>query len=496
LQVILAGFSAFLLIYSFPPYNLSWLAFFALVPLMIALYDSNLKTGAALGFITGLGFYSSLFAWAKSFGNEVWIALSIEQAIFWALWGGLVGWYRQKSPAFDWRRLVFPFLAFLAMEWLKGLGPLGLIWGNLGYSQHGNLPMIQSVSLLGYYWIAFLVLLGNLAALSALLRLTGLTTGKLPLCLSFAALLILNLIYGRLALSRPEPVNHPFKAGLVQVDMDMKIKWNQAFLEQTLKYLEQATAEAARKGARLVIFPETSVPDDFIYGSHLEARLRKMAKDNRLYLLFGAPRPFGYNYLNAAILVSPEGELLGEYDKRHLVPFAEYLPLDKLLRRFSAFDRVQNFMPGKGELIFSPAIGKFGVLTCFESAFSAIARKKVLLGSQFLVVITNDAWFELSPAAQHHLSWGVFRALENRRWFIQAANTGISAFVSPRGEIVERSGLYAREVLIGQAGTEDSKTLYSQIGDLFGYLCLGGFFLLLGFSGQGKTARKPKLKKR
>lgn len=469
---------------SFPPHNLSFLAFVALVPLWLALYDASAREGALWGFLCGFIFYLSLFAWADGFGLEVRLALSVQQALFWALYGALVGWYGQKAGG--WKKLVFPLFAFMGMEWLKSLGPLGLIWGNLGYSQYLNLPLIQSVSRFGYYGLAFLVLLGDLAVYSLLLRAVKLDRSRLPVGLLFLLLLSADWLYGAAVLRSCLQLRSPFKAALVQVDMDMKIKWNREFLEKTMTYLERSTQDAARQGARLVVFPETSVPDDFLFGSSLDFRLRETARRNRVYLLFGVPRPGPEGCLNAAMLISPRGEFLGEYDKRHLVPFAEYLPLKQWLRRFALFDRVQNFIPGSREVIFTPSLGRFGVLTCFESAFSAPASAKIRQGAQFLVVITNDAWFELSSAAEHHLSWGVFRALENRSWFLQAANTGISAFISPRGEIVRHTALYQRTVLVGDAGLKSSARQAFLPGDWFLFPALGVFFLLLALRGREK----------
>jgi len=160
------------------------------------------------------------------------------------------------------------------------------------------------------------------------------------------------------------------------------------------------------------------------------------------------------------------------YDKRRLVPFSENLPFNRYLRTFSPFNRFSALLPGASWKTFTTPMVKFGVLICFESDFPYIARLNTRQGAQFLAVLTNDAWFERSPAAAHHLSWSVFRAIENQTNIVQSANTGISAFIDYNGRIRRSTEIFNRTVLTGEITLQPAGTLYTRASDYFPILCI------------------------
>jgi apolipoprotein N-acyltransferase len=195
-------------------------------------------------------------------------------------------------------------------------------------------------------------------------------------------------------------------------------------------------------------------------------------------LLFGAPafdrRDSMIYHFNSAFLVSPQKKILGRYDKIHLVPFGEYAPLSGIL----GFTRdiigaIGDFTSGNEVKNLSLPWGNFGVLICYEAIFPNLTRQFVGRGAQFLVNITNDAWFGKSSAPYQHLSMVTLRAVENRVPIARAANTGISALIDSSGRIVQSTELFTREVLSGKIRINESSTFYTQWGDLFSYLCLG-----------------------
>ena len=213
----------------------------------------------------------------------------------------------------------------------------------------------------------------------------------------------------------------------------------------------------------LLIWPETAMPFDYQTAPELSAAIRAFARDRRVALLFGAPgfrnRGDGVvDAFNRAYLIAPYGVGEGWYDKEHLVPFGEYVPpfLDLPFLR-PLLQGVGEFLPGEstGPLVLpatpqlSPDRGPLvlGVLICYESIFPELARKQVAQGATLLVNISNDAWFGRSSAPEQHLSLGILRAVEQRRWIARSTNTGISAFVDPTGAVVARSGLFKAESL-------------------------------------------------
>jgi apolipoprotein N-acyltransferase len=156
----------------------------------------------------------------------------------------------------------------------------------------------------------------------------------------------------------------------------------------------------------------------------------------------------------------------------HLVPFGEYVPLSPLFPFFSSLVGIGNITPGEEVVIFQLPRGKFGVLICFEVIFPELCREFVRNGADFMVTITNDAWFGKTSAPYQHLAQATFRSIENRMWLVRAANTGISAFVDPWGRIRKASGLFTREVLAEEIDLRGgAMTFYTQYGDVFAIFC-------------------------
>jgi len=213
----------------------------------------------------------------------------------------------------------------------------------------------------------------------------------------------------------------------------------------------------------------------------------EIAEQTGAYLLFGSPSyrmvKEKVEYYNRAYLLSPQKEVIGSYDKIHLVPFGEYVPLSEFLFFLGSLSTVGNLSSGRTIHNLHFPQGDFGVLICFEIIFPNLCRKFVKVGADFLVTITNDAWFGRTSAPYQHLSMVTFRAIENRVSIARAANTGISAFIDAKGEIRKRSGLFVQEALVGQIGPKIEGTFYTQYGDIFALVssALALLFVLLAY---------------
>jgi len=267
---------------------------------------------------------------------------------------------------------------------------------------------------------------------------------------------------------------------LEQGNLDQNVKWEPAMQRLTVKRYLSLSAESLSvpesERPELLIWPETAMPFDYQTAPELSAAIRAFARDRRVALLFGAPgfrnRGDGVvDAFNRAYLIAPNGVGEGWYDKEHLVPFGEYVPpfLDLPFLR-PLLQGVGEFLPGEstGPLVLpatpqlSPDRGPLvlGVLICYESIFPELARKQVSQGATLLVNISNDAWFGRSSAPEQHLSLGILRAVEQRRWIARSTNTGISAFVDPTGAVVARSGLFKAESLSHQVVPLTEKSVF------------------------------------
>ena len=277
------------------------------------------------------------------------------------------------------------------------------------------------------------------------------------------------------------------KVGVVQGNIEQDQKWSPAMRLATVdiytRLSEQAIAQENGPPA-LLVWPETALP--FIINNNpYFNRLKKILITKRkISLLSGAPfykevedknsqqesKILSYN---SAYLFTPEGEISGRYDKQHLVPFGEYVPLsDYLPLPGPLVENIGNFSSGRPARPLSYEGVAIGVLICFESIFPKLARNWTSNGANLLVNITNDAWFGRSSAPWQHLSMSVFRAVENRRSMARAANTGVSAVIDPLGRIMAKSSLFQPFYLVANVPLLQSKTIFVILGHYFGLICL------------------------
>ncbi len=364
--------------------------------------------------------------------------------------------------------LLFPLYTaslWVVADYVRAHFISGFPWEIVGYAVFPFRPLMNVADLGGVYLIEFIIIL----FISSFFAVRG---RKRWIKVS-AWLLIVSMIYGEIDMmvwdKLIEKNNRSVKVGVVQGNIDQSVKWTPSYRNRTIRIYERLTRELAEKGAELVVWPETAVPFYF-QSSFLASGLRKLAKEENIYLLFGSPAYKFQNgktvYTNRAYMLSPDGEVAGYYDKVHLVPFGEYLPLKKYLGFVKKIIPMVGNM-GEGDKIEPLPFkdGKIGVLICYESIFPEITRSMVNRGATLLSNITNDAWFGKTSAPFQHFSMVAFRAVESKRYLIRAANTGISGFVSPTGEIVKWTPIFKREAIMTTVKEIDFKTLYTRLGD-------------------------------
>ena len=207
------------------------------------------------------------------------------------------------------------------------------------------------------------------------------------------------------------------------------------------------------------------------------------------HLLFGTlSRDVQGRFYNSAYVYGKKGEFVGRYDKAHLVPFGEFTPLRDY---FPFLEKISvatgDFFSGSGHEPIATALGKVGVLICYEGTFPYITIDAARRGAQVFVNITNDAWFGRTSAPYQHLAFYTFRAIETDRFVLRAANTGVSAIIDPRGRIIARTDIFTRTVLKGTFAMRDGQTFYVRYGDYFVLLCV---VMLAGLILRGLLSRR------
>ncbi|MEK7846838.1 MAG: apolipoprotein N-acyltransferase, partial [Nitrospinota bacterium] len=330
-------------------------------------------------------------------------------------------------------------------------------------------------------------------------------------------LLISFLIYGfwRMNIFENPPIS-PFNKGglrgikvaLIQGNIEQDMKWDEKYQNEVFDAHVNLTMQASLDKPDLIVWPESATPFYFQTDRNFRSKMIELAQKEGSFILFGTP---GYEITdgknvpyNRAYLLSPHGDVAGKYDKIHLVPFGEYVPLRKILFFIDKMVvGIGDFQSGEEYTIFKVQSSKFkaqssfGTLICFEVIFPDLVRRFVKNGAEFLVNITNDGWYGKTAASSQHIAMVAFRAVENRVPVVRAANTGISGIIEPTGNIKKETDIFVRTHISGEiniatplhppltrGGDWGGKTFYTQYGDVFAYLSVA-VTLLLFFLSKG-----------
>lgn len=350
----------------------------------------------------------------------------------------------------------------------------GFPWVLLGYSQATVLPVAQLASLFGVYGLSALVALVSTSVVllvfdrtSARWWMTGVAVVAVAATAAWGSARMRDN-----ALTRE---GSPLRIGLVQGNVAQDEKWDHQRADSIVRTYVDLGREAARRGARFILWPESALPFFFQEDPLAGDLVRRLAVETHTFLLFGSDqieRTAPPRYFNSAFLIDPGGDVSAVYRKVHLVPFGEYVPVKRLL--FFAGPLVQavsDFSEGDRIVMLPVAGHRASTAICYEVVYPDLARQAVRSGSELLTTITNDAWFGRSSAGWQHFEMASLRAIEQGRYLARAANTGISGIVDPYGRVLARSPLFEQQVVVGDIRFLSGRTVYARIGDAFVYAC-------------------------
>jgi apolipoprotein N-acyltransferase len=485
-----------MLVLSFPPFDLSYFAWLALVPLMYSISCGGRLNSLLNGLLAGFIYFLGTVYWVSHsmyiYGNVpiplaivAVILLCLYLCLYTGLFTYLFGWIREKLPLPA--SIIAPPL-WVSLEFIRTYALTGFPWSSLGYSQHSALSVIQVSDITGIYGVSFLVVAVN----GLLFDLTGHLTGHDRSGFRFRAfgvtfvLLItaLTFFYGAFRLSQPD-ADGSVRVSVIQGNIPQDQKWDRRFQDAVMEKYISLTVQAMGMKPRIVVWPETALPFVYGYEGRLTEKLRRFQKEIGTYLLTGSVRlrndREGTRKLsNSVILMSPNGDALSEYDKIHLVPYGEYVPLRRLFPFIQKLvEAIGDFIPGRKIVVMKTPFARIGNLICYEIIFPGLVRKFVHDGANLLVTVTNDAWFGKTSAPYQHFSMAVFRAVENRVPVVRAANTGISGFIDSRGRVLEKSGIFEEAILTRDITTGSGLSFYASYGDIFAYTCLFSVCLIV-----------------
>ena len=501
---LLAMASGALIALSFPNSGLSFLAWIALFPLLIALEGATPRTAFRLGFTCGLCAYAGILYWINivitDYGHLPWAASILLYLILvaWlALFYGLTTLLARVGEQVGIKTAFSLPIAWVAGDLLRSFLMTGAPWAMLGHSQYRTLPLIQIADICGVFGITLLIVLANVVLYRALRAISG---AAVPYPLKSALLLLIlfitTLFYGFSRLNAGTPTTGaPLRVALVQGNIPQDVKWSPTFQDKTIAIYERLTREAAKNGVDLVVWPESAVPFFFQDEPQQADRIRKLARELSTSIIIGSPAHELRNgkrvFLNSAFMISPSGETTGRSDKIHLVPFGEYVPLGRFIPFISKLVvGIGDFSPGEQALPLMVGQTQIGTLICAEAVFPELGRAYVNNGARILANITNDAWFGRTSAPYQHLSIAAFRAVETRTPMVRAANTGVTAIIDQNGHINTMTGLFTEGFRTGEVRPGSGDSIYLKIGDTAAWLCV---LLTAGIAGVAWYKRRKYL---
>lgn len=464
--------AAMLNIAIFPRLELSWLAFVCFVPLFLILPRHGIRTLFRFGWIAGFLFHLGNLYWIYYVIQHystvhpilvvgILLLLCIVLALFWGVFLALTGLLREKAGLLI-ALLAAPFV-WIVLEWTRNQ-TTEFPWCLLGYSQYKNLRIAQFATVTGVYGLSWLLMSIN-AGIATLLLLR-----KWPYLVTALMLLSATTIYGHYRIAQPVG-NTTATVGLIQGNVPQDAKLDYAFAEAIHKRHVQMTRNLIVQSKPDVIFwSEASTLFPIRTGGIWSKEIRELAASSKTPLIIGSDTFTGEEVFNSAYLVNERGELEAQYDKIYLVPFGEYVPLKKLF--FFAgkmVPEISDFSPGVNYEPFTIDDQKVSISICFEVVFPQLSREFSNRGATLLATITNDAWFGKTAAPYQHFAMSVMRAIENRRYLVRAANTGISGFVDPYGRILQKTNIFEQAAIIGEIRWVDERTFYTRFGDLLVY---------------------------
>jgi len=473
--------------------DLGWLfAWIAPALLLAALRDLAPRRAALWGFAIGWAAYSAILHWiyvvTVTYGHAhpvvgviAPIALASYIAVFVSLFALSQAWLAARGLASAWSAA----LAWTALDHARSFALSGFPWAELGYAQHHNAALLGLASFTGVYGLSFASALGGAALLEAV---QAARTRARPGTAALSAFVAVVALHG-LGFAAPRPAGNEesVRVAVIQGNIDQGVKWNAAWIEQTLEKYESLSRDAAADGAQLIVWPETAVPGTLEYEPELRARIEALARDTGAALLVGgvgleldaAGRPVAY--YDSAFQFGPDGRLRDRYDKTHLVPFGEYIPFqDWLGRILSAVARgIAQVGVQRGALPRAMAIAlpgdreiRFGTPVCYELLFPDLVRRYAADGARALLAITNDAWYGRTGAPYQFLAITELRAAETRLAIARAANTGVSAFIDGDGASRGATPIFEatwRTADLPLHPAPADATFYVRHGDLFAY---------------------------
>lgn len=499
---ICAVLSGLMMCAAFTFNNLWWLCFFALIPLLTAMFTHNQRPCGQKKaiFLYIFSYYLPMMLWLYSlypltqYGiKEVPSAILLTLAVFAiAAIEGIV-FIIAFLPYNRLRKTKIPLpVTFTALyifgEFLQGvLGEFSFPWGRTGTIVCEFTPFAQSADLLGTLFVSMLIVFINALLAQAIVFLLAKGRYRKPVCYMLCAILLFaaNLSYG---FFKKTPQTQTCNVAVIQGNLGSMSKWDTTLTQTIHTYLTLTERALENFDADIILWPETAIP---VYTTDTAfMRVTEFARQKQCTIVTGAftRADNQMQEYNSLVACYPDGTISAPYHKQKLVPMGEYIPFYDILQKFIPATE-PYLIPGTSEQPIPAAGRQAGGIICYESIYPQVARKEALAGATFYLMSSNDSWFGFTPALRQHLAHARMRCIENGRWMARAGNTGISAILDAQGRIVCEIQAGTADILCAQIAVNSDKTLYTTVGDILALPCFAvwaaGFFL---WFYRGKTS--------
>lgn len=466
-------------------FDFLWLLpWFSFVPLFLSVIKNppqKLKSAIGRGFLFGFLYYVCIYYWfvwfyPLDYANLgpllsvivvclAWFGISLLHGLLWCIPTALCYFvYKKiKSPAALFAVLM---LGIMLAQKIPMLSELAFPWVRVSLTQYRATALIQSASLFGVDGVDMIILAFN--ALIALSLVCHISKKRYAAILA-AVIFAVNLGFGLIRLNVESKPTESLNILTVQGSIDKKEKWDYNGDKYCFTAYRELTINNVSKDTELIIWPESAVPVEYRSNKSLR-NYKRLSKDIKKPILAGILKNEKGVQTNNTMLIDGDN-VSRPYSKRVLVPFGEYMPYRRLLSKAFPFLTKLNvleddYTAGTDSALIEVKGKNVGNVICFESIYPSLTRQSTLDGAELLVEVTNDSWLEDSPAMKQHLAHGVFRSVENSRYLVRSANSGISATIDSRGRIIKELGALKKGTICDTVYFEDSKTLYTALGDI------------------------------
>lgn len=467
-----------LLLLSLPFINFNFfpLVWVALAPFLISLNFLKPRYAFFTGWAYGCLFYIITLNWLFNIDLALPLIGIFFHGIGWGIFAFLALYFKKNQN--KWHRLFYISSIFSLIEILRYQCPFGSTLGSLDVSQYKFLPILQILPLMGGIGLTFFIVMFNvyLAELIFHKNFSSNTRMKISYYLFTPLLILICLTYGIIRISslKPSYLREELKVAIIQPSRQ---RWNLYKNKILNDLLEQSKGALLNQKSferiDLLIWPEVALPGYVLKDTFLLNQISDFAIKNKIYLLTGAldTDENREKILNSSILFLSTGEAIDYYHKVRLIPYAEYIPFGGIVQPSRNLIENCKYSSGNKITIFEHPKCRFSTLICYESIFPQFVQKVVKKGAQLLITLSDDSRFKRSSEPEYHLALSILRAVENNRYLIYAANTGISAIVDPTGRILKKTEIFVKAQLMGEVYPIKDITFYTRFSYVVPIFC-------------------------